>query len=1360
MKNNIFSVCFNIIIALIFVLYSFFDPNVSPTTAQNIEEISLDFDQAVFTTGIQNGGAIIQDSDGFLWVGTNGRGLARYDGYDLKVYKPRGSNSISSPHVYSLYEDRDGMIWIATVDGLNKYDKTTDTFTQYQNDPADPKSISTSTWLFGYTQVIAEDTDGMLWFGTPKGLNVFDKKTGDFIRYQHDPQDSTSIANDHIRALLVDHQGNLWIGMYGGGLDFLDVSSGIFTHYPIDPDDPQSLGSDQITSLLEEEDGSLWIGTSDRGLYRIDEESGLFSHLTHNSTDLNSLANDRVNSLYQDTKGRIWITYWNVEKAGLSIYDKTTGKFSHFTNDPNDPHSLSTSLINSVIEDRSGIIWIVNDSGFIDKYDPHKPDFKVYRHNPNDANSLSSNVVVTIIGGRDGIIWIGQDTGLISYDKRIDQYRRYLLDRYNPAIFEDSSGTLWLGGCCGPVSLDIFDRKTGKIAKSYAHDPKNPRSLSNAGQINHIIEDKNDRNILWLATFSSGLEKFDKKSEAFSHYVNEPDDPDSLSNNNLWRLFQDEDGILWVATGGGGLNRFDPQTETFNSYVHDRNDTGSISSDSVNVVYEQSSGIMWIGTSVGFDRFDEVTGKFTRYTENTGFPVSNIGSIIEDASGNLWMGSLGGDGLIRFDPKTEKIKKFTSKDGLHGDVFYPFNGIADRDGEYWFGGPGGITSFFPESIIDNDFVPPIVITSIKQGGEEMMLGKAPERVQYIDLNWQENFFEFSYAAMSYTQAEKNQYRYMLEGLDKEWFVAGTQRFGRYSGLPGGDYTLRIIGSNNDGVWNEKGVSLRVKVVPPFWQTSWFYGLCSLLLVGTFTGIYLGRMRWLQAEKEAVERFNIELEDQVKVRTTELAQANLQLSKAKSEADQARQKAENASRAKSEFLANMSHELRTPLNGILGYSQILRQSTSLTQSQQNGLEIIKENGQHLLSLINDILDLSKIEARKLELVTTPIQLPNFLEKIVHQFQMRAQQKDLSFLFKTIDIPDGILADEKRLRQVLINLLSNAEKYTDHGEITFKVSQTAQENDDNGRSVRLRFEVIDTGIGMSAAQLKRLFRPFEQFRSGGRVMEGTGLGLALSRRLVQAMGGDIKVSSKEGAGSRFWFEASFPEVDVDDRPLPLTHTPIGYDGRRIKILITDDKPLNRKVLVEMLRPLGFELSEAESGREALEMLRTLRPDLIMMDLLMPDISGIQATEIIRKTPDFQAIPIIAMSASVFDRDQQQSLLVGCDAFLPKPIMADQLYDLLQRIIKIKWIFDDSPQVKKQTTEELIISTDMPVPETKHLENLYRIAREGDLARLIEELDSIDRDDERTSGFNDHIRLLASRFDTEKILTLLEYYRKADD
>ncbi len=816
-------------------------------SAPEIEPVH--FDRAIFDTNTQNSGAILQDKDGFLWIGTISAGLFRYDGYELQAYKPGGPNSLSSPYVQALYEDRDGMIWIGTGGGgLDRYDKETDTFKHYKHDPQNPQSISSDTVASFHLQTIREDRAGKLWIGTQNGLNVLDKATGTFKHYFHDSNDPNSLSHDNISALLFDQQGLLWIGTKGGGLNRLDPQTGMVTRYGPDPANPQGLGGEWVTALVQDEAGTLWVATMDNGLYKLDRATGTFTSYLHDPQNSNSLRGNKIASIYRDLSGVLWIAYENGDQLGLSVFDPRMNTFTHYTQDPEATSSLSSTSISSVYQDRAGIVWIVNDSGLVDKLDRRKSKFTLYRHDPKNPNSLNSDVVVPVVEDRRGKIWIGTNVGLQMYDKQTGIFTEYQ-KTYYAGIYEDQAGTFWLAGGM-PAALHIFDRDTGKIIKSFTHDPQNPKSLVDSRQIFDIMGDNHEPDILWIATADAGLEKFQKSTETFTHYQHDPHNPNSLSNNNLPTLYQDEQGILWIPTMGSGLERFDPRTETFMHLRHDPQNPTSLSSDTVNVVFEDAAGLLWVGTAVGFDSFDRKTQTFKHYTSDTGYPVSMIASINQDAEGNLWMGSMGGDGLIKFDPKTEAMRVYKESDGLQGNVFYPLNGILDRDGMMWFGGSKGLNAFYPQDIQDNDYIPPVVITALKQGGEPLPLDKAPERVREITLDWQHDFFEFEYAALNFTRAEKNQYKYMLEGLDQDWFNAGARRFGRYSGLRGGDYTLHIIGSNNDGVWNEKGVSIKVKVIPPWWETGWFYALVITSVLGIGLLIYRSKSNQIKAIQAA------------------------------------------------------------------------------------------------------------------------------------------------------------------------------------------------------------------------------------------------------------------------------------------------------------------------------------------------------------------------------------------------------------------------------------------------------------------------------------------------------------------------------
>ncbi|MFQ5625336.1 MAG: ATP-binding protein, partial [Methyloligellaceae bacterium] len=508
-----------------------------------------------------------------------------------------------------------------------------------------------------------------------------------------------------------------------------------------------------------------------------------------------------------------------------------------------------------------------------------------------------------------------------------------------------------------------------------------------------------------------------------------------------------------------------------------------------------------------------------------------------------------------------------------------------------------------------------------------------------------------------------------------------------------------------------------------------------------------------------------------------------------EARQARKVAEAANRAKSIFLAKMSHELRTPLNGILGYAQILKRNPDLRPAQRDGLNLIYQSGQHLLTLINDVLDLAKVEAGKVELSPNAINLARFLENVTGIIRMRAQQKGIRFIYDPDDdLPAGIFADETRLRQVLINLLGNAVKFTEQGSVTLRVEILDNSISDIGYSMldnqssipnaqsasggagstkypitNIQFTVEDTGPGIPADQMNTIFQPFEQIGATEYRAEGTGLGLSISRQLVQAMGSELQVESQVGQGSRFWFEAQFPIVAASEQEEAAAPEISGYHGARKRILVVDDKSENRLVLLGMLTPLGFEVDLATDGEAALVSVREFQPDLILMDLVMPGMSGFEAVEQIRQMPAAAArqTPIVAVSASVLDMDQARSQQIGCDAFLPKPIVTGELLALIGDLLSLEWVLESSAAALSVDEAEMtVVATALLPPPGEQLEVLHELALYGSMERIQQQADQIEALDPKYGPFARQLRKLAAEFEDEKILALVEQFREEND
>jgi signal transduction histidine kinase/ligand-binding sensor domain-containing protein len=808
---------------------------------------------------------ILQDSRGLLWFGTQ-TGLFKYDGYQFKAFKhyPDDPGSLSHDFVESIYEDRTGQLWVGTVQGLDRFDRASGSFIRYQNDPDDPASLSPGSiraiyqdrtgmlWIgtsagmldrfdpasdtfthydvfFGGIWKVFEDRDDALWVGTSNGLYLFDRIAENFAPYRHDPNDPTSLSDNNVRAIYEDRQGGLWIGTYGGGLDRFDRTSNTFLHYRHDPANPHSLSDDRVTAILEDREGRLWVGTNGGGLNQLSasnapgeserREAGdkRFLHYRHSPIDPYSLSDDAVLSIHEDRSGVLWIG----TLAGVSKLNPTAAQFTHYqrrldfpADSPDDSHLagvagssryvLSDAVVTAIYEDHNGKLWIGTADGGLNRLDRQAESVTIYQHDPLDSTSLGNDKVYAIYQDQDGRLWVGTDSG-----------------------------------------LDIFDPDT----EVFVHE----RRIS-GNRVTAITADHGAN--LWIAGYF-GLFRTSPSREGYVRYEHRPEDPSSLSNDVVWALYEDREVMLWVGTLGGGISLWDGSN--FTNYTPQPDNPHSLSHEMVMSFYEDAQGTVWIGTwGGGLNRFDRSTGAFSHYTEEDGLAGDVVVCVLGDDDGYLWLGT--DRGLSRFDPRTETFRNFDERDGMQSGALLS---CAQNDrGEMFFGGNRGLNAFHPGQFRDNPHLPPTVITAFKKFNQtERTDLPANER---LDLSYRDSFISFEFAALDYTAPERNQYAYIMEGLDEDWVYAGTRRYAEYRNLRPGDYVFRVKGSNNDGVWNDEGVALSITVTPPFWERWWFRGAVLLALAGTVFGGFRLRVRGIEARSRELAR-------EVEERTREIEQ---------------------------------------------------------------------------------------------------------------------------------------------------------------------------------------------------------------------------------------------------------------------------------------------------------------------------------------------------------------------------------------------------------------------------------------------------------------------------------------------------------
>lgn len=832
----------------------------SELSSQQIRFERISIEQGLSQSSIYS---IYQDSQGFIWFGTED-GLNKFDGYEFKIYRhdPDDPGSLSDNSVFSIFEDKNEVLWVGTYGrGLNRFDRKTEKFVNYRHDPDVPTSVAHDS-----INVIENDAEGNLWIGTWNGLDRFDAVSEEFIHYTHDPDNLNSLGSNTIVDLHLDNRGILWVATYGGGLSRYDPSSDSFYRYRHDIINPHRISSDLVTSICEDADGNLWIGTADEGLNKFVFENEEFYTFKSDSKSEYSLSQNSISALAVDLLGNIWIGMGN---GGIDIFDPEVDQFQNLSNNLGDPFSLSGDMVTEAFVDRSGIVWIGTFGAGINRFDPQTARFSYYRHIPNDPDSLAANGVMSISENTDGNLWLGilgggvdlyeRSTENMVHHKNIPEDPSSLSSDEVWSVYTDQSGTLWVGTRGG--GLNRLDPDSDEFIH-YTHDPEDADSLA-MNAINAIYEDRDG--YLWIGTAGSGLDRLDRTTEKFSHYRYDPENPNSLIYDLIWSIIEDRTGKLWLGTGGGGVSMFDPSTGTFINYIHDPEDPNTVGDTDILTIFEDSRGWIWLGTyGSGLDKYDPATGEFKHFRVADGLPNNVVYGILEDKGGNLWLST--NFGLSEFDPILETFKNFDVSDGIQSNEFNVGAHLLDSKGEMFFGGINGLTSFFPEDIEDSTYLPPVVLTSLRQGGEET---SNIEGLQEIVLTWGKNNLEFSFVALNYSHPEKSVYAYKLDGFDEDWNVIGSSRNGRYTNLPGGTYTLRLKATNSDGIWNEDAYSITVRVVPPFWETWWFIGIITLVIMAGVISGYRLRIRSIEARSR-------ELEDQVKVRTEEIELRRIEL----------------------------------------------------------------------------------------------------------------------------------------------------------------------------------------------------------------------------------------------------------------------------------------------------------------------------------------------------------------------------------------------------------------------------------------------------------------------------------------------------
>lgn len=1173
---------------------------------------------------------VIQDYMGFIWIGTEG-GLNRlmdYNSFDIHKYDRKDSTTLSNDYITTLFEDSANRLWVGTRDGLNLYNREQNNFTRVHVAHEDMKSGSISVYH------INEDAQGNLWLICNdhlvkiSGETMEEEFVAEALNEEGKPLDLSKVAFFKSQVLVSTMKGVY--RLQGKKLVETDLA-----------------GNEPVTSILAL-GNELWMGTAGKGIIRYDDTRKSWRILNKEGKQT-PLTSNHINDIYLVDKTKIWVATID----GITVIDLETEESQFLRYDFDNGFSLSDKILRYVYQDRQGLVWITTPNSGVSYYHSADNLFDYYGQTSKGGteNDLMDYSVFSLFN-HGNKTWLGSRKGLSRFTASTGKFDHYPLPESMAAnvtsilaIDNCRDNNLWLGTNNGLISWRVADGSYKRIL---------PDMLTGI-QVNAIMVDDGDN--AWLGTQNQGVKLYStvakvvrdikvKADGVILDYVPAIKAISRLKNGNVLvgsekGLFMFKDGLLEKVTIS--------------------NESDSLLNDiPVNGIYESDNhGILIATQQDGLILLDDQLKFSGRYDKSSGVASNDIRSLVEDEKGVMWLSTNAGLTKVyldKADTSNNIIKNFDISDGLQSNHFSERAGIMDADGKIMLAGLSGLTLFHPDYIRDYEIPQNLVLMSLSVAGKKMKVGDADsplERVMSLTtrlvLGCEQNDFTIGFGALDNVRPGDVEYRYKLVGYHDDWVVQKNKANATFQNIPGGkdyDFVLQSKGRFSD--WSEER-HLSIRIQPHFYETTWFKVLIGLAVIGLIVLIV-----WVRNKRIIQKRR--ELEGLIEERSVELTEEISERKKAEKKLKGALIEAENANEVKSRFLANMSHEIRTPLNGIMGLTQLSLETGSESE-QKDILSTLATSASSLKVIVDDILDIAKIEAGAMDFASEVFSVKELLEEVVASFQTQVSEKNL-YLKKWVlpTIPDLVLGDTDRVRQVLVNLISNAIKFTHSGGVTI----LAEGLDQGGDEIEIWFTVTDTGIGMPESQLNRIFESFTQVDSGDtRAYGGTGLGLSICKELVENMGGEVWAESDEDSGSIFRFYIKAEEVFEEDLNSEHEVNLIEEIEEEVptfdrKVLLIEDNTTNQKVATKMLERNGIEVACAENGKVGLQMLENEQYDLILMDLQMPVMDGYETTRCIKALDSEKAhLPIVALTAAAMVGEREKCLEAGMNDYLSKPV-----------------------------------------------------------------------------------------------------------